>query len=113
MRTSVARFSLLACLGLLTVPLIPGVYSPAQAQSIEIGPGGVRINPESRRTPQRVSEREAVRIARRNGVDDVTRVVRADRDREWQVSAISRRGDSVRVVIDARSGKVVRVVRRR
>lgn len=113
MRTSLARLPLLACLGLLAIPLAPGVNSAAQAQSIEIGPGGVRVNPdrEFRRGPQRISEREAIRIARRHGIDDVNRVVRADR--EWRVSGRSRRGGFVRVVIDARSGDVVRVVRER
>lgn len=112
MRISVARLPVLALLGLLTAPVLPGHNSEAQAQSIQIGPGGVRVNPqpEFRREPRwRVSEREAVRIAHRHGIDDVNRVVRADR--EWRVSGRSRRGGFIRVVIDARSGDVVRVVR--
>lgn len=114
MRTSIARLSVLACLGLLATPVLPGINAAAQAQSIQIGPGGVRVSPERefRREPRsRVSEREAVRIAHRYGIDDVNRVVRADR--EWRVSGRSRRGGFIRVVIDARSGDVVRVVRGR
>lgn len=113
MRISATRLPVLALLGLLTVPVLPGVNTTAQAQSIEIGPGGVRVNPdrEFRRGPQRISEREAIRIARRHGIDDVNRVVRADR--EWRVSGRNRRRGFVRVVIDARSGDVVRVVRER
>lgn len=58
-----------------------------------------------------VSEREAVRIARRYGLAEVERVV--DAGRVWRVSGISYRGSFMRVVIDARAGEVLRVVRRR
>jgi hypothetical protein len=58
-----------------------------------------------------VSEREAVRIARRYGLAEVERVV--DAGLVWQVSGISYRGSFMRVVIDARTGEVLRVVRRR
>jgi hypothetical protein len=112
MRISVARLPVLAVLGLLVTPVLPGLNSAAQAQSIQIGPGGVQVNPqpEFRREPRwRVSERDAVRIARRYGIDDVNRVAHADR--EWRVSGTSRRGGFIRVVVDARSGDVVRVVR--
>lgn len=115
MRISLFRFSLAAALGLvLATPLLPGVHAPAQAQSVQIGPGGVRIQPERdyRRGPRwRVSEREAVRIARRNGLVNINRVVNAGR--EWRVSGADRRGRFARIVIDARSGNVVRVVRTR
>ena len=124
MRDSFARLSLIAPLGLLlAAPVIPGVNVTAQAQSIQIGPGGVRVdpNPDYRRGPPDrdfrrgpragVSEREAVRIARRNGLADVNRVV--DAGRQWRVSGIDRRGRSMSVVVDARSGDVVRVVRER
>jgi len=115
MRFSFVRLSLLASLGLLlAAPVIPGIGTAAQAQSIQIGPGGVRINPDSdhRRGPGprwRVSEREAIGIARRRGVVEVNRVVRGDR--EWRVSGRDRRGNRIRVVINARSGDVIRVVR--
>ncbi|WP_046868441.1 PepSY domain-containing protein [Microvirga massiliensis] len=86
----------------------------AQAQSVQIGPGGVRITPDRdhrHRGDWRISEREAVRIARRQGIVDVNRVARAGR--EWRVSGINRRGHSMRVIIDARSGRVLRTVRMR
>jgi hypothetical protein len=115
MRISLSRFSLLAALGLvLAAPAFPGFHSPAQAQGVEIGPGGVRILPDRdyRRGPRwRVSEREAVRIARRYGILDVDRVVRTER--EWRVSGVDRRGRFIRVVIDARTGDITRVVQRR
>ena len=116
MRNRSVRLSLFAFyVGLtLAVLMLPGMNSGAHAQTIEIGPGGVRINPDRdfRRGPRwRISEREAVRIARRTGLVEVTRVVYSGR--EWRVSGISRRGDFMRVVIDARSGNVVRIVRRR
>jgi hypothetical protein len=124
MRYSFARLSLIAPLGLLlAAPLAPGVTTAAQAQSIEIGPGGVRVNPDRefrrgppgpdyRRGPRRgISEREAVRIARRHGMADINRVVNTGR--EWRVSGVSRRGGFMRVVINARSGNVIRVVRGR
>lgn len=116
MRVSAIRLSLLASLGILfAAPLgLPGASTPAQAQSVEIGPGGVRVYPDRdfRRGPRwRVSEREAVRIARRYGIFEVNRVV--DAGRVWRVSGISRRGRFTRVVIDARTGDVIRVIRRR
>jgi len=92
----------------------------SRAQSIEIGPGGVRVDPERdprpgpgfRRGPGwRISEREAVRIARREGIVDVDRAVRAER--EWRISGLGRRGGFTRVEIDAQSGDVTRVVRGR
>jgi hypothetical protein len=114
MRVSLVGFPLLAALGLLTVPMLPGIHRVAQAQSVEIGPGGVRVNPNRdfrRGSRWRVSEREAVRIARRTGLVEVNRVVNSGR--EWRVSGISRRGGFMRVVIDARSGDVLRVTRGR
>jgi hypothetical protein len=108
------RFPLLTSLGLLlAAPVLPSINTGAQAQSIEIGPGGVRVNPDRdfRRSRWRVSEREAVRIARRYGLIEVNRVVGSGR--EWRVSGISRRGGFIRVVIDARSGDVLRVIRGR
>jgi hypothetical protein len=51
-----------ALTSLLTSPLLPKDYTSARAESIEIGPDW------------RVSEREAVRIAQREGIVDVNRV---------------------------------------
>jgi hypothetical protein len=124
MRTSSVRFSVLAAFGLvLAAPVIPSISTAAQAQSIEVGPGGVRVNPDSefRRGPPgpdyrygprwRISERDAVRIARRHGMIDINRVV--DAGREWRVVGMNRRGSFMRVVVNARSGDVIRVVRGR
>jgi hypothetical protein len=121
MRTGTITLSALAVLTpLLASPLLPADYTSARAQSIEIGPGGVRLNPEREVRPERefrrgpdrrVSEREAVRIAQREGIVDVNRVVRAER--EWRISGRDRRGDFARVEIDARSGDVTRLVRGR
>jgi hypothetical protein len=113
MHISPSRCSLLVCLGILVAApqALPGVSAAAHAQSVQIGPGGVRIEParDSRhRHNWRISEREAVRIARRAGIVDVNRVVRADR--EWRVSGVNHRGRTIRVVIDARSGRILRTV---
>jgi hypothetical protein len=89
-----------------------------QAQSIELGPGGVRVNPEGPReyrggprgyVTEEISRREATRIARGQGLVDVDQVVR-NGDR-FRVEGADRRGRDLRVVIDARSGDVIRVVR--
>jgi hypothetical protein len=88
----------------------------ALAQSIEIGPGGVRVNPfnDPRVRPGRpfvrpVSPREARAIARREGLVEVDFVSR-NGDR-YRVEGFDRRGRELRVVIDARTGDVIRVVR--
>nr|WP_082537285.1 hypothetical protein [Aureimonas sp. Leaf460] len=101
--------------------------TPAMAQTLSIGPDGVRVmenNPrlerdEIRRDDRRndlrredarrggVSEREAVRIARGEGLrelDDV-RVMR----NSYRVVGLDRRGDDIRVDIDRRSGAVLGV----
>lgn len=90
----------------------------AFAQGIEFGPGGVRINPpgfeprerfDRRPPPPRydgISEREAVRIARRQGVEEVDRV--RPTPRGWVVGGTDRNGDEIRVVI-SRDGDVVDV----
>jgi len=116
MRLSLSHCTIFACLGIFFAAphTIPGMSNTAQAQSVQIGPGGVRITPDRdhrHRGDWRISEREAVRIARRQGIVDVNRVARAGR--EWRVSGINRRGHSMRVIIDARSGRVLRTVRMR
>jgi hypothetical protein len=105
MHISPSRCSLLVCLGILVAApqALPGVSAAAHAQSVQIGPGGVRIEParDSRhRHNWRISEREAVRIARRAGIVDVNRVVRG----------VNPRARTIRVVIDARSGRILRTV---
>jgi hypothetical protein len=83
----------------------------AFAQSIEIGPDGVRLREPYqervyRRAPE-ISEREAVRIARSEGLRDVDDV-RRTRSR-FVVEGIDRRGDDIRVDIDRRTGDVIAV----
>ncbi|MGH6926502.1 MAG: PepSY domain-containing protein [Propylenella sp.] len=90
-----------------------GAAGFANAQSIEFGPGGVRINPpgfeEPYRYRDRISEREAIRIARRNGVREVEFV---DRRRDvFEVEGFDRRDRRIVVVIDRRSGDVLDIDR--
>jgi hypothetical protein len=92
------------------------VGAPALAQNIQIGPDGVRIMeqdrdrrgpPRDRRDRRDVSEREAVRIARGEGVREVDDV-RSSR-RTFSVIGVDRRGRDIRVDIDRRSGEVLSV----
>ncbi|MEK1853425.1 MAG: PepSY domain-containing protein [Phyllobacterium sp.] len=81
----------------------------AFAQSIIIGPDGVRLRePYQERAYRReISEREAVRIARSEGLRDVDDV-RRTRSR-FVVEGTDRRGDDIRVDIDRRTGDVIGV----
>lgn len=96
--------------------------TPSMAQTLSIGPDGVRVmenNPrlernEIRRDDRRqdarrsgVSEREAVRIARGEGLrelDDVSVTRNA-----YRVVGFDRSGDDIRVDVDRRSGAVIAV----
>ncbi len=90
--------------------------APAMAQSLEIGRDGVRlVDPNSRdnmrrddrRQGREIGERDAVRIARAEGVrevDDVTRMRNS-----YRVMGTDRRGDDIQVDIDRRSGEVLSV----
>ena len=82
----------------------------AFAQSIVIGPDGVRLAEPERAPVYRsrgISEGEAVRIARSEGVRDVDDV-RRTRSR-YVVEGVDRRGDDIRVDIDRRTGDVIAV----
>lgn len=86
--------------------------APANAQSIEIGPNGIQVNPDGDRDhrPMRrheISERQAARIAYREGMRDVDDVSR--RRNVIVVRGADRRGDDMRVVIDRRTGDVLEV----
>jgi hypothetical protein len=98
------------------------VSAPTMAQNIEIGPNGVRlVQPETEirrdrdhdrdrdRRPDRreISEREAIRIARGEGLRDVDRVRRTDR--AYRISGSDRRGRDIQVVVDRRRGDVISV----
>ena len=86
----------------------------AQAQGIEFGPGGIRIDPGFRGPPppaplydDGISEREAIRIARRQGVIDVDGVRPTPRG-GFVVRGLDRDGEDIRVVI-SRFGEVISV----
>lgn len=95
----------------------------AQAQSIQIGPGGVQILPpgyqddnrgRDRRDRDRysgISQRDAVRIAQRNGVREVQGV--DSTRRSFEVSGLDRRSRYILVVVDKRNGEVLDVDRGR
>ncbi|BDA86347.1 hypothetical protein Sa4125_38890 [Aureimonas sp. SA4125] len=90
---------------------------PASAQNIVIGPDGVRImeprgergRDSDRRRPDRreISEREAVRIARGEGVREVDSVRRTSR--AYRILGVDRRGRDIRVDVDRRDGDVLSV----
>lgn len=90
-----------------------GFAAPASAQGIQIGPGGVRVDPGFRDRGPRddvdLSRGEAVRIARRQGLVDVDGVDR--RGPRVIVRGSDRRGDDITVVVDSRSGDVIDVRR--
>jgi uncharacterized membrane protein YkoI len=100
----------LAAVGLLSLP------SAGHAQGVYIGPGGVTVDPGFRREDprprraERIGRREAVEIARERGLVDVRDV--DTRDDEYVVRGEDRRGNRMRVVIDAWSGRVLDVARR-
>jgi hypothetical protein len=93
--------------------------TPAMSQGIEIGRDGIRILPQEqvrerdarpeRREERRreLSEREAVRIARQEGVREVDSVRRTRGT--YRVVGIDRRGDDIQVDIDRRNGAVLSV----
>ena len=91
--------------------------APSFAQGIQIGPDGVRIVEPDRRDERRgdrreerrreIGERDAVRIARTEGVREVDSVRRGERS--YRVLGVDRRGDDIQVDIDRRSGEVLSV----
>jgi hypothetical protein len=92
---------LLAASALSLAELLSPVISSAVAQSVTIDRDGVRIDRRGR-----IDRQDAIRIARRNGVDRVRDVDR--RGRYWVVTGETRRSrDILRLTIDARSGRVV------
>ncbi|PSH61930.1 PepSY domain-containing protein [Phyllobacterium sophorae] len=101
------KFMLIGTAVLLTLTAAPQSY----AQSIEIGPGGVRLQQPSRermvRRTMEIDERQAVRIAKREGIRSVDDV-RRTRSR-YLVEGSDRRGNDMRVSVDRRSGEVISV----
>jgi hypothetical protein len=91
----------------------------AHGQTIEIGPNGLRVNPpegmiEERQRPPRpyevegITEYEAVRIARREGLERVERVRQGRRG--WVIAGVDRDGEDIRIII-SRDGAVIDVQR--
>ncbi|MET0257984.1 MAG: PepSY domain-containing protein [Methylobacterium sp.] len=118
---SFIRAGLVAGLALASV-------APTMAQSLEIGPNGVRVRPDDdRRGPppppgydgprdyrdgpprprREIGEREAARIARSEGMREVDDVYR--QRRSIRVEGADRRGRDMTVIIDSRSGDVIDV----
>ncbi|GJD43537.1 hypothetical protein AFCDBAGC_1389 [Methylobacterium cerastii] len=106
-KTVLAGLMMVAGLG------VAGLAAPASAQGIQIGPGGVRVDPGYRERGPRddvdLSRGEAIRIARRQGLTDVDNVDR--RGPRIIVRGSDRRGDDITVVVDSRSGDVIDVRR--
>jgi hypothetical protein len=91
----------LAALFLSLAELPSPVISNAVAQSVTIDRDGVRIDRRGR-----IDRQDAIRIARRNGVDRIRNVDK--RGRYWVVTGETRRGrDILRITIDARTGRVL------
>ncbi len=115
--TKPLRFSLLLAAGLLAAA------APAAAQTLELGPNGLRVVPDGPRggpdydydrppprrgpPPPAISERQAARIARSEGMREVDDVFR--QRRTIRVEGADRRGDDMTVIIDARTGDVIDV----
>ncbi len=85
--------------------------TPSFAQSVEIGPGGVRlVEPRVERPMRRgmeISEREAVRVARAEGLRNVDNIER--RRSRFIVEGTDRRGNDIRVNVDRQTGEVISV----
>ncbi|WP_156330221.1 PepSY domain-containing protein [Bosea vaviloviae] len=91
----------------------------ARSQTIELGPNGLQINPpeivpEEPIRPYRrfesegITEYEAVRLARGEGLDRVERVRQGRRG--WVIVGIDVNGDDMRIII-SRDGDVIDVQR--
>jgi hypothetical protein len=93
-----------------------GLPSTGHAQGVYIGPGGVTVDPGFRRDDprprraERIGRREAVEIAREHGLVDVRDV--DSRGDEYVVRGEDRRGNRMRVVVDAWNGRVLDIARR-
>lgn len=113
------RITVVAILSALSIITAPWPATIATAQTIELGPNGLRVNPpepfievperpRSRFEREGISEGEAVRIARREGLERVERVRQGRRG--WVVAGIDMDGDDIRVIISNR-GDIIDVQR--
>ena len=99
------------------------VASPAISQSLQLGRDGIRVVPQEqeqsdqnmrsqdRRANDRettgISERQAIRIAKGEGLKDVDSVTKTRRT--YRVVGADRQGDDIRVSIDRQTGEVLGV----
>ena len=99
-----------------TAMLVLTVSSQSFAQSLEIGPNGVRMHQQQpdlmlpqdeMRRDGGIGEREAIRIARHEGVRQVDDIRRTRSS--FVVRGSDRRGNDIRVAVDRRTGDVVSV----
>lgn len=95
---------------------VTAVAAPAAAQGISIGPNGVRVEDprdtqrsdrNDRRASSEVTEREAVRSAKREGVREVEDVRRTKSS--YKVEGTDRSGDDIAVTVDRQTGDVLSV----
>ncbi|WP_061930381.1 hypothetical protein [Aureimonas sp. AU22] len=109
-------------LSLALAACLVAATAPAVAQSLELGPNGLRVAPDTRRGPDYdydydrppprrgppgISERQAARIARSEGMREIDDVFR--QRRTIRVEGADRRGDDMTVIIDGRTGDVIDV----
>jgi uncharacterized membrane protein YkoI len=106
------KFIVIGALSLCTLSAAPASF----AQTVELGRDGIRIiepdsmnRRDSRDRYQRdeISERQAVRIARSEGVRTVDDI-RRTRSR-YVIQGLDRRGNDIEVSVDRRSGDVLSV----
>jgi hypothetical protein len=103
-----SKFAIFGIAALLAVTASPQTF----AQSLEIGPDGLRLHETDRRSEpdtvrRGISDREAVRIARHEGLRQVENVRR--RGSAYVVDGMDRRGNDMRVSVDRRTGEVISV----
>ena len=96
---------------------LAALASPAAAQGITIGPDGIQVEEprgksDNRRDDSRrggdsreITEREAIRIAKGEGLRDVDDISRTRST--YTLDGTDRRGRDITVVIDRRSGEVI------
>jgi hypothetical protein len=92
--------------------------TPSQAQSIEVGPGGLRVSPYDRgydrgydwdRGRGAISRWDAIRAARNVGLIDVDEASR--RGPHWVIEGSDRRGRDMRVTVHGWNGRVIDIDR--
>jgi hypothetical protein len=104
-------------LALGAVLAAPLAATLAQAQTLEVGPRGFRVDPnddgrpryreESReRRGDNIDQREAVSIARSAGLERTLRVS-GGYGRDWRIVGLDRFGREIRYVIDDRTGRIL------